>query len=329
MQKENVTNKALFDIPLTCPAKSLKGEGIPSTLRGKVAESWMKGHRFGFTLIELLVVVLIIGILAAVALPQYQKAVMKSRFASLKPIAKSIKDAQEFYFEEHGYYAEEDELPGLVIDIPEGVDVELSETDGHDYVRVNHSNLNNSYTMYLAHSENFANNVYCEALATDEQAQSLCVAEGTIADPITNGDYLLYLLSGNSTGEFSVAMSYTPWTTWGCQSEEFHSHYCSGFLYDGSQGVSGCGAMGAPGCSDSAFTNGASCFAREMNSCNNTHFDASTCEASSSDSCQGTFTNGSTCIAKVSGGCDQGTYKDTSCCEDNGTGYCGSNVPHC
>ena len=70
----------------------------------------------GFTLIELLVVVLIIGILSAIALPQYQKAVRKTRLVQALPTLKAISHAKKVYYLANGSYT--NALDSLDIQLP-------------------------------------------------------------------------------------------------------------------------------------------------------------------------------------------------------------------
>ena len=116
-----------------------------------------KKKKTGFTLMEVLVTVIIIIILSAIALPQYQKAISKSRYVGLMPLARSIKDAEEDY-----YYREEDytsELAYLSIQVPggnpsgssatiNGTTISLTNGDAN-YVKASKSGLDNTLVLYF------------------------------------------------------------------------------------------------------------------------------------------------------------------------------------
>lgn len=84
----------------------------------------------GFTLIELLVVVLIIGILSSVALPQYTKAVEKSRAAEAMVFLRHLKDMGTMYMLENGDYTNYVTFSDLGVELPSGYSLVSDENGG-------------------------------------------------------------------------------------------------------------------------------------------------------------------------------------------------------
>lgn len=140
----------------------------------------------GFTLIELLVVVLIIGILASVALPQYTVAVEKSRAMAMLPVLASLAKAEETYYLANETYtadlfALDVEPPagasvnGAFIKLPGGQVISLAAgrngivAGGTRYVQMD---------IFLEHIPGGRAGVYCYAPTDNALAQRICKSMG-------------------------------------------------------------------------------------------------------------------------------------------------------
>lgn len=90
----------------------------------------LRRNERGFTLVELMIVVIIVGILAAVAIPMYQGATERAKASEAVAALGTIRGAMRVYYAEHGTYVNANFIDGALVTAGNVLDVSTTDLLG-------------------------------------------------------------------------------------------------------------------------------------------------------------------------------------------------------